>query len=54
AEMRAEADEVVCLEAHDYFEAIGLYYRDFRQLSDAEVIHVLQTAKPGKAAASPA
>lgn len=42
AAMRAEADEVVCLEEHRLFGAIGLYYRDFRQVSDEEVIETLQ------------
>jgi putative phosphoribosyl transferase len=35
--LRAEADEVVCLEDHEFFGAIGFYYADFRQLSDQEV-----------------
>jgi predicted phosphoribosyltransferase len=30
AAMRDEADHVVCLEVHDSFGAIGLYYSDFR------------------------
>jgi predicted phosphoribosyltransferase len=42
AEMRAEADEVVCLEDHRLFGAIGFYYRDFRQVSDEEVIDTLR------------
>jgi predicted phosphoribosyltransferase len=37
-EMREEADEVVCLEDHELFGAIGYYYRDFSQTSDQEVI----------------
>jgi predicted phosphoribosyltransferase len=37
AALRAEADEVVCLEDHAAFGAIGFYYADFRQLSDREV-----------------
>jgi predicted phosphoribosyltransferase len=41
AAMRAEADEVVCLETHDLFGAIGFYYSDFRQTSDQEVIDTL-------------
>jgi predicted phosphoribosyltransferase len=40
-ELRADADDVVCLEAHDLFGAIGFYYRDFRQVSDREVIEIL-------------
>jgi predicted phosphoribosyltransferase len=41
AKMREEADEVVCLEDHEFFGAIGFYYRDFRQISDEEVIEIL-------------
>jgi putative phosphoribosyl transferase len=37
AALREEADEVVCLETHASFGAIGFYYADFRQLSDQEV-----------------
>jgi|SRR5579883_1621685 predicted phosphoribosyltransferase len=39
--MRKEADEVICLEDHEYFGAIGFYYSDFRQISDQEVIETL-------------
>jgi predicted phosphoribosyltransferase len=38
AAMRAEADEVVCLEDHEFFGAIGYYYSDFSQTADEEVI----------------
>ncbi len=41
AEMRREADEVICLEEPDDFGAIGLYYFDFRQIDDEEVIKLL-------------
>lgn len=41
AELWHEADEVVCLEAPQAMGAIGYYYRDFAQVSDAEVIAVL-------------
>jgi predicted phosphoribosyltransferase len=40
--LRKEADELVCLESHAFFGAIGLYYNDFRQVSDAEVIDILR------------
>jgi predicted phosphoribosyltransferase len=40
-EMREEADEVVCLEKHSNFGAIGFYYLDFRQVDDQEVIDLL-------------
>ncbi|MEJ2434654.1 MAG: phosphoribosyltransferase family protein [Pseudolabrys sp.] len=39
--MREEADDVVCLEDHELFGAIGYYYSDFRQISDQEVIDTL-------------
>jgi len=44
--MRQEADEVICLEDHEFFEAIGFYYRDFRQISDEGVIEVLKRFLP--------
>jgi predicted phosphoribosyltransferase len=40
-ELRGEADEVVCLEAHEDFGALGFYYADFRQVSDGEVVAAL-------------
>ena len=40
--MRDEADEVICLEAHNGFEAIGYFYADFRQVSDEEGIDILE------------
>jgi putative phosphoribosyl transferase len=57
-ELRAEADEVVCLEDHRDFGAIGYFYRDFHQISDQEVIKLLQAAggamaKSGGAAFGP-
>lgn len=35
------ADEIVCLEMPKQFGAVGYYYRDFRQIEDEEVIHLL-------------
>ena len=42
AELRAEADEIICLEDYEFFGAIGLYYSDFRQVADEEVIETMQ------------
>ena len=39
--LRGEADDIVCLEDYEDFGAIGLFYSDFRQVSDAEVIEIL-------------
>jgi putative phosphoribosyl transferase len=44
--MGEEADEVICLEDHEFFGAIGFYYRDFRQISDEEVIETLKRFLP--------
>ena len=41
AALREEADDVVCLEDHESFGAIGYYYADFSQVSDQEVIGIL-------------
>jgi putative phosphoribosyl transferase len=46
AELQDEADDVVCLESHEPFGAIGYYYADFRQVSDKEVIDILGRFSP--------
>ena len=43
------ADDVVCLEQHEDFGAIGLFYSDFRQTSDREVIEILARFSPRSA-----
>lgn len=45
-EMRAEADDVICLEDYEFFGAIGYYYADFRQTSDEEVVAALARFPP--------
>jgi putative phosphoribosyl transferase len=45
AQMRDEADEVICLEHHADFGAIGFYYSDFRPVPDKEVIDLLARFK---------
>jgi putative phosphoribosyl transferase len=40
-EVGAEADAVVCAETPDDFQAVGLWYIDFEQTDDAEVIALL-------------
>lgn len=46
ARLRAEADEVVCLEDHRMFGAIGAFYADFNQVSDDEVTRTLARFPP--------
>jgi len=41
AELRDEADEIMCLEDHGAFGAIGFFYSDFAQVSDQEVKDIL-------------
>lgn len=41
-EMEAYADEVLCLETPPNFRAVGLWYRDFSQITDGEVIDLLE------------
>lgn len=38
------ADEVVCLEAPPFFQAVGQFYQHFPQVDDAEVIELLKEA----------
>jgi predicted phosphoribosyltransferase len=41
AELRDEADDIVCLEDHENFGAIGLFYADFSQVAVAVVTDLL-------------
>lgn len=41
AELREEADEVVCLATPEPFRAVGLWYDDFSQTTDDEVRELL-------------
>ncbi len=47
AALRGEADEIVCLEHHAAFGAIGYYYADFGQISDEEVVEFLARFSTG-------
>jgi putative phosphoribosyl transferase len=52
-ELSAVADEVVCLETHRLFMAIGRFYADFTQTPDEEVVDLLARAVAGSAAVVP-
>ena len=43
--LRHKTDDFVCLLAPDNLEAIGLYYRDFQQVPDEEVIRLLEESR---------
>lgn len=43
-ELRSIADDVVCLRQPKNFMALGHHYKDFHQLSDAEVVELMQSA----------
>jgi putative phosphoribosyl transferase len=51
-DFRAEVDEVVCAQTPDPFYAVGSWYRDFSQTSDAEVHALLEQAAQEHPAAS--
>ncbi|HEY8217374.1 MAG TPA: phosphoribosyltransferase family protein, partial [Acidimicrobiia bacterium] len=46
AEMRQEADEVVCVETPFGFLAVGQAYANFTQTTDEEVVRLLAEAAP--------
>lgn len=46
-ELRADVDEVICLQTPEPFYAIGPWYRDFHQVGDDEVVAMLKEAKGG-------
>lgn len=47
-QLRAEADEVVCLETPSPFFAIGLHFREFPQVPDDEVVKILHEVRQGR------
>ena len=49
--LRAEVDEIVCLQSPKLFGAIGLFYAEFHQLRDDEVVDLLACAKTDEPAA---
>ncbi len=43
--LKDRVDEVVCVETPEQFMAVGLWYQTFSQVSDREVIHLLEQAQ---------
>ena len=43
--MRSDADEVIAIHAPSDLGAVGYYYRDFRQTTDADVVRLLGAAR---------
>lgn len=50
--LRGEVDEIVCLQTPDPFYAIGIFYRDFTQMSDEDVVDILAQSS-GEGSSSP-
>lgn len=44
-DLAEQADEMVCLYTPEPFHAVGLWYRDFRQTTDEEVVDLLANAE---------
>lgn len=47
-ELRTMADKFICLETPEDFMAVGESYRDFTQVSDAEVVKLLKEAEDAR------
>jgi len=45
-----EVDDLLCLLEPPYFQAVGLWYEDFAQVSDEEVVRLLEQARTERAA----
>ncbi len=43
-ELKGEVDDLVCLMRPEFFQAVGQFYVDFRQVHDGEVIEALDAA----------
>jgi putative phosphoribosyl transferase len=50
-ELKAEADDIVCLQSPEPFYAIGQFYDDFHQVSDSEVIGILSEVRASQSLA---
>ncbi len=42
--LREEVDEIICLSTPEYFEGISMFYADFHQVGDEEVVDLLNRA----------
>ncbi len=51
--LSGEADEIICLEDHEDFGAIGYFYDDFGQVGDEEVIRLLAAHPAAEAGSAP-
>jgi putative phosphoribosyl transferase len=51
--LRPEVDALICLETPEMFGAIGYFYRDFRQVSDQEVVAILNRFPAKRPASAP-
>jgi putative phosphoribosyl transferase len=52
ASLQREVDEVVCLHQPDGLYAIGLWYEDFRQVPDEDVVRILERATSARSPTS--
>jgi putative phosphoribosyl transferase len=48
-DLAPEVDQTVCLLAPTSMHAIGLWYQDFRQVSNEEVVHLLELRREERA-----
>lgn len=51
--LRAEVDDLICLETPKPFYGVGMWYGDFGQTTDAEVVDLLRRASAGVSGPSP-
>jgi putative phosphoribosyl transferase len=54
AMLRSDVDDLVCLAQPDWFHAVGVHYADFHQVSDEEVVAVLDAARAASRSAGTA
>lgn len=53
AMLRDEVDDIVCLQTPEPLRAVGLYYDDFSQLDDDDVVALLNSVEASEAALEP-
>ncbi|MBF6612718.1 MAG: dienelactone hydrolase family protein [Chloroflexi bacterium] len=48
AALRAQVDDLICVETPQHFAAVGLWYANFEQTTDEEVVDLLERSQPSR------
>jgi predicted phosphoribosyltransferase len=52
-ELRGEVDDLICLQTPKRFRAIGYFYEEFGQLSDEDVVRMMESVREHRVGQTP-